>query len=146
MTVSELTLSQPLNLTGRTFKGSYDNTSKYLDQVKEELKKVKIDYNEMEAVSIYLSDPESTSADQLESFHGFVTKSSVEKGGIVTRQLKAGRYIISKTKDVTKIWDSFGEAYQYAGQKQLQISDVPPVLITTVEDKTPLFTMYFPIQ
>lgn len=146
MTVSEVTLHSAMNLSGRTFKGPYDKTSAYLDQVKSELKKSKVDFSELETVSIYLSDPSNTSSDQLESFHGFVSKSAVNVGGILTKQLKAGHYLVSKTKDAAKIWDSFGEAYQYAEQKQLKISDTPPVLITTVEDKAPVFTMYFLLQ
>lgn len=144
--VEQYTLTSSLYFIGNDFFGSYENTSKNLDQLKREFKARNISFNELEAVSIYLSDPSLVQQSKLKAFHGFVTESFLKIESFVTKELPHGRYLLAKTKDPNHIWDMFGEAYKYGGQNNLTISQEPPVLITTVEQNAPLFTMYFAIE
>lgn len=140
--VKEITLTNSIHYIGNEFKGPYEKSSDYLEEVKTKLKSNQIRINEFEAVSIYLSDPSVDSPDQLRSFHGFVTTTKHEAKDYQTSQLKPGSYIVAKTMDMSEIWDLFGAVYQYAGQNKIQVQDFPPVMITSVEDKAPVFTLY----
>ena len=142
--VTEKNLTGPITMIGKNFTGSYENTSQYLDAVKKDLKDQKIKYHELEAVSVYLSDLSTEKPSNLNSFHGFVIKQDASpKKDYYLRKLEAGKYIVTATKKPELLWNMFQEAYQYAGKKNITIADVAPVLITTVENKAPLFSIYF---
>jgi DNA gyrase inhibitor GyrI len=142
----QFTLSKTWYIIGKNYTGAYDKTSSYLDDVKAALKSKKLSFNELEAVSIYLSDPATERPEELKSFHGFVTKEGIAKDGFVAKELSSGEYITTITKDPASVWNMFGEAYGYAGTHNLKIADDAPVLITTVENKAPLFTLYFRLE
>lgn len=142
----QFTLSKTCYIIGKNYAGAYDKTSSYLDDIKAALKSKKLPFNELKAVSIYLSNPATEKPEELKSFHGFITKEAIAKDGFVAKELSSGKYITTITKDPASVWNMFGEAYGYAGSQNLKITDDPPVLITTVENNAPLFTLYFRLE
>jgi DNA gyrase inhibitor GyrI len=140
---SEIHLNDARFIVGKEFTGSYENTSAYLDNVKAELKKNAIAFDELQAVSVYLSDPATDKPSNLKSFQGFVaTKEIAKTGNLLSQKLTAGKYIIARTKNAKLVWQLFEEAYKYASQHKIKTSNLPPVVITTVEENMPVFSLY----
>lgn len=144
--VEEKTISASKFIIGKNFTGSFDKTSSYLNDVKADLASRKIAYNELEAVSIYLSDPSAEKPDQLKSYHGFVIRTEAKTNELVDRKLESGKYLVTSTKNDSLVWAMFEEAYTFAGRNGIKLSEHPPVMISTVENEKPLFSIYFQIH
>lgn len=145
-TIEKFTLSSPKYFAGKFFSGSYNHTSEYLDQVKSQLLKASISFDELAAVSIYLSDPAVTKETELMSYHGFVVDSGKPVQGFELKEMPPGQYLKAFSKDADQIWASFGATYQFAAENNIALAEDAPVLITTVENQAPLFSLYFRTQ
>lgn len=143
MHTNEITIAQTKKFIGAIFNGSYDETSQYLDEIKERLNQQDISFEEFETLSIYYSDPDTTDVDDLTSFNGFLLSDDiVSDSNFEIIELEKGTYIVSSCSSPEEIWNMFGEIYTYAQKNRIVITDAPPFLITSIEDGKPKFSLY----
>ncbi len=143
MDIKEITITQTKKFIGETVNGSYDKTSQYLDKIKERLSGQGISFEEFETLSIYYSDPDTTNVDDLTSFNGFLLPdSSLSDSNFEMIELEKGNYIVSSSSNPEEIWKMFGEVYTFAHKNRIAITETPPLLITSIEDDKPKFSLY----
>ena len=124
------------------------NTSTYLDVVKTRLFNQKVLYNELEAVSVFYSDPSNSAQETLRSFQGFVmtAKSPKEMPNLKIIKLVKGRYLVASSKNQSELWKLFEVGYEHAAIKKIKLVEAAPLVLTSVKDNKPFFSVYFGIK
>jgi len=145
--VMKTEISTAVNYCGRMFKGPYEDTPQFMEQLQKELIKAEVAYEAFNTLSIYPDDPAEKAPEQLQSFHGIKVKAPVSHNPeLENRSLPVGHYLHYGTIEPGLIWFAFEVVHNQAQAEGIALADVPPLLVTTFINGQVQFNYYFPLK